>query len=657
MTDVLALREIVEELVEAGVTDVIVCPGSRSTPLALATRAHPGLTRPRPARRAIGRVLRARPGPGIASPGRRRGDVGDRSGEPAAVGRRGVARPGPARPADGRSSARAARPWCAADDRPGAHLRRPCPLVRRAAVARRGARDAPARPLVVGRAVATARGRPAGPVHLNLGFREPLVPSAALGPLDGPVAASEPDGAAGEPTATSRRSPMSSTDGPSWPRRTWRRLAARLASVERGLIVAGPQDDPGSSGRPGAPGRGDRVSDRRRSAVAASAAGHTTGRSSSATPTISSGPGRGATTHLPELVIRFGATPTSKPLLTLLGDVVPAPDRRRRRRWLERPGDPPDDVRPRGRRPPRPARWRRPSTRRPGRPRRPPSAGRHGRRAGSTPIERPTRRSSAGWPSVEARGEPFEGLPFAVLGGLAARTARSCGPATACRSATSTTGCPASARAIRPLSNRGANGIDGVVSTALGAAAADVGPVVLVVGDLSFLHDLNALVAARLHGLSATIVLIDNDGGGIFSFLPQATTDAPEVGLPDHYEELFGTPHGIDVGPIVTALGGGVPTGRHRLDCARRWPTRSADRASGSSRFAPTAPGTSSSIARRPPRSPRPWRACERHRRRRPALGGPDPRRRGAAAAPPRLHGPRDELGRARDRASPGASA
>jgi 2-succinyl-6-hydroxy-2,4-cyclohexadiene-1-carboxylate synthase len=122
---------------------------------------------------------------------------------------------------------------------------------------------------------------------------------------------------------------------------------------------------------------------------------------------------------------------------------------------------------------------------------------------------------------------------------------------------------------IRPLSNRGANGIDGVVSTALGSAAAEVGPVVLVVGDVSFLHDLNALVAARLHDLSATIVLIDNDGGGIFSFLPQATTDAPEVGLPDHYEELFGTPHGIDVGPIATALGGEY-RGRS-ASCAKRW--------------------------------------------------------------------------------------
>lgn len=51
-------------------------------------------------------------------------------------------------------------------------------------------------------------------------------------------------------------------------------------------------------------------------------------------------------------------------------------------------------------------------------------------------------------------------------------------------------------------------------------------------------------------------MLLNNDGGGIFSFLPQATADAPGVGLPEAYEELFGTPHGIDVGPIVVALGG-----------------------------------------------------------------------------------------------------
>jgi 2-succinyl-5-enolpyruvyl-6-hydroxy-3-cyclohexene-1-carboxylate synthase len=115
---------------------------------------------------------------------------------------------------------------------------------------------------------------------------------------------------------------------------------------------------------------------------------------------------------------------------------------------------------------------------------------------------------------------------------------------------------PSTERQIVVRSNRGANGIDGVVSTALGSAAVSSAPVALVVGDLSFLHDLNALVAARLHDLSATIVLVNNDGGGIFSFLAQASASTPGSGLPEHYEELFGTPHGIDVGPIVEALGG-----------------------------------------------------------------------------------------------------
>ncbi|VBB06116.1 menaquinone biosynthesis protein mend [Lucifera butyrica] len=93
-------------------------------------------------------------------------------------------------------------------------------------------------------------------------------------------------------------------------------------------------------------------------------------------------------------------------------------------------------------------------------------------------------------------------------------------------------------RNIRILANRGANGIDGVVSTALGVAASD-NPLVLVIGDLSFYHDLNGLLAAKLHGLNATVIVINNDGGGIFSFLPQAR-------LPQHFEKLFGTPLGLD---------------------------------------------------------------------------------------------------------------
>jgi 2-succinyl-5-enolpyruvyl-6-hydroxy-3-cyclohexene-1-carboxylate synthase len=98
-------------------------------------------------------------------------------------------------------------------------------------------------------------------------------------------------------------------------------------------------------------------------------------------------------------------------------------------------------------------------------------------------------------------------------------------------------------RSIRVFANRGANGIDGVVSTAMGVAAGararGDGRLVLVIGDLAFYHDMNGLLAARLHSLDATLVVINNDGGGIFSFLPQA--DHPE-----HFEKLFGTPHGLD---------------------------------------------------------------------------------------------------------------
>jgi 2-succinyl-5-enolpyruvyl-6-hydroxy-3-cyclohexene-1-carboxylate synthase len=103
---------------------------------------------------------------------------------------------------------------------------------------------------------------------------------------------------------------------------------------------------------------------------------------------------------------------------------------------------------------------------------------------------------------------------------------------------------------IRIMGNRGANGIDGVVSSALGAnAVADHEPTVLILGDLSFFHDLNGLLAARLHRLNLTIILINNDGGGIFSFLPQAA-------YPEHFEQLFGTPTGLDFRLAVEMYGG-----------------------------------------------------------------------------------------------------
>jgi 2-succinyl-5-enolpyruvyl-6-hydroxy-3-cyclohexene-1-carboxylate synthase len=107
---------------------------------------------------------------------------------------------------------------------------------------------------------------------------------------------------------------------------------------------------------------------------------------------------------------------------------------------------------------------------------------------------------------------------------------------------------PGGDNAVRLLANRGANGIDGVVSSALGAAAAEQGPAVLVIGDLSFYHDSNGLLAAMQHHLNLTIVLLNNDGGGIFSFLPQA-------GEPEHFETLFGTPHGLDFRPLAQMYG------------------------------------------------------------------------------------------------------
>jgi 2-succinyl-5-enolpyruvyl-6-hydroxy-3-cyclohexene-1-carboxylate synthase len=77
------------------------------------------------------------------------------------------------------------------------------------------------------------------------------------------------------------------------------------------------------------------------------------------------------------------------------------------------------------------------------------------------------------------------------------------------------------------------------VSSAFGAAAAGAGPVVLLIGDVALAHDIGGLLAARRLGLALTIVLLNNDGGGIFHFLPVA-------GEADAFEEHVATPHGLD---------------------------------------------------------------------------------------------------------------
>jgi 2-succinyl-5-enolpyruvyl-6-hydroxy-3-cyclohexene-1-carboxylate synthase len=98
--------------------------------------------------------------------------------------------------------------------------------------------------------------------------------------------------------------------------------------------------------------------------------------------------------------------------------------------------------------------------------------------------------------------------------------------------------------------NRGASGIDGVVSTAVGVALASHAPTYLLIGDIAMLHDSNGLIGLAQRTADLRIVCVDNRGGGIFSFLPQAVSVNA-----DRFEQLFGTPHESNIELIAEAHG------------------------------------------------------------------------------------------------------
>ncbi|MCH6563853.1 MAG: 2-succinyl-5-enolpyruvyl-6-hydroxy-3-cyclohexene-1-carboxylic-acid synthase [Myxococcales bacterium] len=116
---------------------------------------------------------------------------------------------------------------------------------------------------------------------------------------------------------------------------------------------------------------------------------------------------------------------------------------------------------------------------------------------------------------------------------------------------------PGSERALRVFANRGANGIDGSVSCALGSALGSDAPLVALIGDLALLHDWSGLLLARRDDIDATLVVIDNNGGGIFEFLPVAASAGRDV-----FERHFAAGQGMDLCKALRGFGLSVSTAK-----------------------------------------------------------------------------------------------
>lgn len=396
------------------------------------------------------------------------------------------------------------------------------------------------------RACIVATGSPPGPVHLNLPLREPL-----LSPWRGNGPATDAGRAGGRPWTSSPDALLVA------PPRVIETLSERIAATERGVIVAGPgTPDPGA------------VVELARAArwpvLAEPASNARMGENAISTYDAllrHEGFARG---HRPDLVLRVGASGISKALDSWLDATLPQVLVDAHGSWLDPTRSVAELVRS------DPSHLCRALT----------SA--LGSRGASPWLQSWLSSERAACAAIDevldVGDEPSE-----------PRTARDL-PALLHPGATLIAGASMPVRdldwfmrpreGLRVIANRGANGIDGLVSTALGVATSR-GPVAALVGDLSLLHDQNGFLHARHSDLDAVFVVLNNGGGGVFSFLPQA-------GRKEHFEALFATPQhvgfdelaglyglayarveaGADLGPLVGAAlrAGGVHLVEVRTD-------------------------------------------------------------------------------------------
>ena len=504
----------VDELARCGVTHVNVCPGSRSTPLAVLFHQHPGfkvwthLDERSAAYFALGQARAGRrPAAVLGTSGTATLNFAPAVAE-AFYGRVPLLiltadRPPELQEVGATQTISQSRLY-------GRHAKKGVDMA-----LPEGGRDALRYVrATANRAVADSVAVPAGPVHVNFPFREPLIPVAEEGASSAHLS---------RPSVVVMQGPQT------LPPPAAADLAGDLRRAKRGLIVCGPQDDPGFPDAVARLGRtlrfpvlADVLSQVRRGAHAADVV--------DGYDAFLRDP-RIVSELVPDLVLRFGATPVSKPLQQFLQGL------RSSRQLLVAPAGELHD----------------PALAATDRLQVDPSTFCEDLSAQLAKMGEPGGGRfdwSRSWQRVNARtraalkdclgdsatlSEPrvFDDLDSVLPPGATLFAGNSM-PVRDLDSFFA-----ADSRPAWFLANRGASGIDGVVSTALGASSVSAPPCVLVIGDLSLYHDMNGLLAARQHALRATIVVLHNDGGGIFSFLPQAEAVAS-------FEELFGTPHGLD---------------------------------------------------------------------------------------------------------------